>query len=514
MTASNFNRATIHKDSVFLSKAALSYLRCLQRDLVLVPVDKAANNVAFVCKRLYTRVLRDELEKSATDDTRIYETAEEGDVVVVERHVHILTQLYSLEPSVRARQVAYLYWLPKLHKNPPSQRFIAGAARCTTTELSKLLSDCLLHVLDTLREKDDAGILKSAVRRFFVVKGFEEVSDFLFKFPRTCKSGRSRQSSADCGRLQTGDFSTMYTTIPHKDLIDKLSMVFEEAWKWLAETRDVESNCVSLRWTRGADKPCTWDVSKRRQAQFQHSKNVHTFTKLELAKATAWLIENTYLLNGDTCRRQRVGIPMGTNCAPAIANLYLYAYESAYIDKLVETSQLEKAILFHMSFRYIDDVLSVDNPHFLNAISSSAEHGGLYPAALSLNLATVSDNEVHFLGMSIKDTVSRGKLCIEVFDKRKEFPFRVCRYPFKQSLIPEYIAYGVFMGLLHRYYRICTRYEDFCSSSSLLATTLVDQGWDKSRLYHVFRKFLHTRLGLKWRVELKNILRRFATQTR
>ena len=39
------------------------------------------------------------------------------------------------------------YWLPKLHKNPYSYRFIAASSACTTKPLSKLLTQCLKLVL-------------------------------------------------------------------------------------------------------------------------------------------------------------------------------------------------------------------------------------------------------------------------------------------------------------------------------------------------------------------------------
>jgi hypothetical protein len=309
----------------------------------------------------------------------------------------------------------------------------------------------------------------------------------------------------------------MYTAIPHKDLISKMEQVLNEVWEWVSKSRGVDPVAgqhherITLRWARGEDPVCKWEVTRARTASFEHSDSIHKFTKLELNTAVAWLIENTFLVNGSECRRQKIGIPMGTNCGPALANLYLYAYEAAYMDKLVESAQKDIACQFHMSFRLIDDVLSVDNPHFVDAISRPFELGGMYPAALDLNDTTVSPTEVRFLGMSVVDV--EGKLCFNVFDKRREFPFTVCRYPHKCSLIPAYIAYGVFTGLLHRYYRICTQFEHFCWNASLLARTLVRQGWVMSRLRTIFRRFLQTRLGLKWKLKLAKMCAVFSRES-
>jgi hypothetical protein len=166
-----------------------------------------------------------------------------------------------------------------------------------------------------------------------------------------------------------------------------------------------------------------------------------------------------------------------------------------------------------MTFRFIDDTLSVDNPQWDAATSKPYETGGLYPSALVLNDTTITPQKVNFLGMCIVDV--SGDLSISVFDKRREFPFKVCRYPHKRSLIPEYIAYGVFTGLLHRYYRICTHFQDFLFNAALLARTMVKQGWHLPRLYTAFRRFLSSRpLGRnRWRVPLKRACAAFTSKT-
>ena len=39
-----------------------------------------------------------------------------------------------------------LYWLPKFHKRPFKSPFIASSSACTTTELSILLTSCLIAI--------------------------------------------------------------------------------------------------------------------------------------------------------------------------------------------------------------------------------------------------------------------------------------------------------------------------------------------------------------------------------
>jgi hypothetical protein len=64
---------------------------------------------------------------------------------------------------------------------------------------------------------------------------------------------------------------------------------------------------------------------------------------------------------GGTLFQQVVGIPMGTNCAPLLADLFLYSYESEFLQKLVKDKKIHEARTFNFTYRYIDDVLSINN---------------------------------------------------------------------------------------------------------------------------------------------------------
>jgi hypothetical protein len=55
---------------------------------------------------------------------------------------------------------------------------------------------------------------------------------------------------------------------------------------------------------------------------------------------------------------------MGTNCAPLLADLFLYSYESELFQKLVKNKKIHEARDFNFTYRYIDDVLSINNSRF------------------------------------------------------------------------------------------------------------------------------------------------------
>ena len=48
-----------------------------------------------------------------------------------------------------------------------------------------------------------------------------------------------------------------------------------------------------------------------------------------------FLVDNIYVVFGDQVFQQTVGIPMGTNCAPLLADLFLHSYEAEFVQKLL-----------------------------------------------------------------------------------------------------------------------------------------------------------------------------------
>ena len=81
-----------------------------------------------------------------------------------------------------------------------------------------------------------------------------------------------------------------------------------------------------------------------------------------------FLVDNIYLVFGDQVFQQTVGIPMGTNCAPLLADLFLHSYEAEFVQKLLRDNNKKLAVSFNHTFRYIDDVLSINNHNFHNYV--------------------------------------------------------------------------------------------------------------------------------------------------
>ena len=110
------------------------------RKYVLVPADKAANNIV-VCRLHYINTLKHEL-----NGTKAYKETATDEKTVVNSHSNDLPYNFAVNVKDRQDKLPTMYWLLQLHKRPYKARFIANSSSCTTTELSKLLTSCLTAV--------------------------------------------------------------------------------------------------------------------------------------------------------------------------------------------------------------------------------------------------------------------------------------------------------------------------------------------------------------------------------
>ena len=80
--------------------------------------------------------------------------------------------------------------------------------------------------------------------------------------------------------------------------------------------------------------------------------------KSTLVEWTEYLIDNVYIKVGNSVYCQTIGIPMGTDCAPQLENLFLFHYEYLYMKNLMRDN-LCMAKKFGNTVRYIDDLLTL-----------------------------------------------------------------------------------------------------------------------------------------------------------
>ena len=190
-------------------------------------------------------------------------------------------------------------------------------------------------------------------------------------------------------------------------------------------------------------------------------------------------MDNIYVRFGGQLFRQMVGIPMGTNCAPLLAGLFLYSYENAFLDKLIKEGKRKLARKFNLSYRYIDDLISFNNKRFKELISD------IYSKELTISETTESTSVASYLDLFfIQD--NSNNITTKLDDKRGTFGFHIVNFPFMSSNIPSAPAYA---SQLICYARCCSNYSDFLSRHRALVTRLLSQGYKVNRLSNTFKKF-------------------------
>jgi hypothetical protein len=67
-----------------------------------------------------------------------------------------------------------------------------------------------------------------------------------------------------------------------------------------------------------------------------HSDSPYKYSEADIKDMLGFLVDKIYVVFGDQVFQQSVGIPMRTNCAPLLADLFLYSYEAEFVPKLLQ----------------------------------------------------------------------------------------------------------------------------------------------------------------------------------
>ena len=358
-------------------------------------------------------------------------------------HCNHLALKFSVCVKERQDRLPTMYWLPKLHKRLYKARFIANSSSCTTTEFSKLLTAVKNYVIRYCEKVYE----RSGKNLFWSIKNSGEVLN------NKLNSRGFRATS-----LSTYDFSTLYT-LPHNLIKEKLINLIE--WTFKRESSP-------------------YIACNERQTFFisGDTKRYKLWSCQNVCEALIYLLDNIYIRFGTKLYRQIVGIPMGTNCAPLIADLFLFCYERDFMTSLSGVKQAEIIEAFKSTSRYLDDLLNIDNPYFEGIVNR------IYPPELQLNKANTSDTEAPFLDLHL--SISNGFISSKIYDKRDDFDFDIAYFPFLDGDVSRSTSYGVYISQLIRFARVSSYVAHFNALNKSLTSKLLQQGYR----YHKLRKTL------------------------
>ena len=112
--------------------------------------------------------------------------------------------------------------------------------------------------------------------------------------------------------LSTYDFSTLYTTLPHNLIKEKLTELIEQTF-----------NREGSLYLACNDKNAFFTSEQPKQYKLRSCQ--------KMCDVLHYLLDNIFIRFGSKLYRQIVGIPIGTDCAPLVADLFLFCYERDFM---------------------------------------------------------------------------------------------------------------------------------------------------------------------------------------
>ena len=135
-------------------------------------------------------------------------------------------------------------------------------------------------------------------------------------------------------------------------------------------------------------------------------------TRTELSEALIFIVDTLYVQLDGMVYQQTMGIPIGTNCAPLITDLFIYCYDCDFMSNIQQSKRFNLIDKSNDTTRYRDDKSAIDNLEF-------AEHFLIYLREIQLNKANTSAKETSFFDLNIK--VNGSNIHTTLYDKRDDF---------------------------------------------------------------------------------------------
>ena len=398
-------------------------------------------------------------------DSNTYENITLTPDKIVEEHRNKCKE-WKIDLDDMQQCLPYMYWVPKMHKNPSKQRFIAASARCSTKQLSSTITKCLKEI-DTYHAKTGKKVYSNnGINSYWIIGNSSKVHRII---------DRSNERK-NVENIATYDFSTLYTNIPHDKLKKRMETVIQSAYN-------------------GHGKKYLSVYNTKASFVNNPKKETKAYSESQLIEMVNYLIDNCYVTCGNRLFRQKIGIPMGTDCAPFLANLFLFSYEHEWMMKTAKVDR-KLAKSFNDSVRYIDDLLTINNDGLMKKHMND-----IYPKELDLKHEN-SGNDKSASYLDLKLDVTNKEITKSLYDKRDDFPFKIVNFPNLSGNIPQDGSYGVFIAQTLRYAKACSKYTDFIERTLILKRQLVRQN---------FKSHILDRKLLKWmrRSEKATVMKKF-----
>ena len=188
--------------------------------------------------------------------------------------------------------------------------------------MSKVLTSCLTAIKNHWIKYCEKTYEREGINYFWSIKNSTEILNKL------------KTKGFQAATISTYDFSTLYTTLPHNLIRNQLVDLIENTFR-----RE-----EALYFTCNEKRPFFTS---------EEHKKYELWSCQKVTDALIYLLDNTYIRFGSKLYRQNVGIPTGTNCAPLVADLFLFCYERDF-RSLTKEKRYDLIDAFNSTFRYLE----------------------------------------------------------------------------------------------------------------------------------------------------------------
>ena len=168
----------------------------------------------------------------------------------------------------------------------------------------------------------------------------------------------------------------------------------------------------------------------------EHSDSKNKYTEDDTINMLEFLFDNIFVVFGEGFPTESRDSNVHKLC-PTPSRHISVLIRSGIHTVFVLNWKEKLASQFNFIYRYIDDVLSINNPDFENYL------GQMYPAELEIKDTTESNTSASYLDLLLS-IESDGQLRTSLYDKRDDS--HITNFPFLSSNIPFSPGYGVFIS--------------------------------------------------------------------
>lgn len=410
--------------------------------------------MAIICKKFYTKNILSEvgLWPGIVSDT--YSTPNLSKNTIIKKQF-LFNEANKISNADLKKDLPFPFATLKCHKNPKKFRYIISSSQSQTKPLAQAITKCLK--LCQVQHKAYCKALQNytGINRFWIIENNQPILDKIEKI----------NAKVGAESVETFDFSTLYTKITHETLKKSLGWFISTAFSGASSRGQNTISVYSFN--------AKWVKTPR--------GSTLAFDCNKLQNLINFLIDNTFFSVGEKIVKQNIGLPMGTDPAPYMANAHLYFYEFKF-QELQTKQNYSLAKSLNNTFRYIDDVTPLnDKGNF------SKYYKDIYPSDLLLSKENEGTKEAAVLDVYLQ--VNDGKYLTRVFDKTDSFNFSINKYPSLSSNVPNKILYEVFYSQILRPLKICNNVDAFIERVVVIFNICVRRGASPSKLIQKLKKY-------------------------